>query len=1207
MNEASLSGLVEDAREEQRLAICSRAPLIVVSAGAGTGKTHTLARRFAWLLASDPDCKVDQILTLTFTQLAASEMRERIRGTLKSWHRADTPHLRDAIDRVDEAYISTIHSYALRVIRESGLELDIDPRSSIIGAPSEREFWNDLRWSAATRPDGRLPGKMPDEWEKYALSLFSDPGYPGLINYFGARELASLGRDSCELFGSMNRRPEDMRDFDPRLELAARERVASFLEGRWFSAWDEWQDRVFPSIGRFIDEPDAGNLPSALRGVRDRWRGAERSRETCRGFFADLVNNALSNLSGGKRAFKDAIEGALGKNLKEWRDERRGDAEVSATLFASPPYGEDEARVRRLLLAIAATFWKCWDSVRGELGALTFSDLVRYAGDVLAASKSYAARFRHIMVDEFQDTDELQDNMIGSLVRAWGDAGGPDGGTRTLFIVGDIKQSIYRFRHANPRLLARYAAAPEALGIPLSHSYRMSGRLMDGINMVFGHIWRDGVLEDADLRARYEPLLPPSDAPWWEERNGPDAPESPLEILVYPPAEEAAEGRDKKPEGPREDAKSRRMSLAGGLAARLREMSAGGTVVWDRKTTAFRPARWRDMAVLVPTRTPYREIELAFAREGVPVVFGSGREYFNRSEVRDIVGLLRLLDNPDDETALAGWMESPLSGLPPGTALCLAESARAAGSTLRDVFSREFGEHAARESKLRRTARLLGPSEALCALTEDGSWLDAYGAESRARVRANVRTAIDMAREYESSFGKLLPPCASYLEREMRGGEGAFEPDASREDIDAVRAMTVHASKGLEFPIVAIMGMEASPTGRRGGVGGRVSVSRQLGVVASRLPDGSASVTAKWHAVIERAEEMDESARLMYVAMTRAQDYLLCCGVLKRSLPSGGDWLGLLMEANDANGGPLPVTALSLRGVAARHRASPEPAKGAAQDALKAVPSGVPFRPRLARMSASAFSLISWCPAAYRARYRQGRALKWEMPDGDGYGGADLGSVAHWVLSRWDFDANSLTHCLPLEGGRELEDTLREMPAPLRHACGPQSNRKIILAWLGAFAATEAGNEMRSLRRAGALRRELAFSVRHAGTNLVGSIDAYWEDERGGHVRDWKITSRESAPEELYEAQMLFYAMACHIARPKLDVDVGIIFLRNDRLIGPPPVKIKKIDNWNDIGKNISTAAETALKGPFEGELERCESCPFKHDCDEANNCTLKI
>ncbi|MDR1917027.1 MAG: UvrD-helicase domain-containing protein [Synergistaceae bacterium] len=1202
MKETEYSGLIGDVREEQRLAICSRDPLIVVSAGAGTGKTHTLARRFAWLLASDPECCVDQILTLTFTQLAATEMRERIRDTLKAWYSADMPHLRDAIDRLDEAYISTIHSFALRVIRESGLELDLDPRSTIVNAPSEREFWHDLRWSIETRAAERMPGRMSDEWNLYAMSMRDDPAYTDFFNYFGATLLANLGRDACELFGSMNLHPEEIRDFDPGLESAAQERVASFLSDKWDSAWDTWQHGVFPAIEQILVGVGTSRLVDSLRTLWEKWREKPRSDEARRGFFVDLISNALANLTGG-RDLKRLIEQELGESLKKWRDDRRGDAEVTATLFVSPPYNEEERRVRKLLLGSAAVSWECWNSARQERGVLTFSDLVRYAGMVLAASKSYAGRFRHIMVDEFQDTDELQDNMIGALARAWPASNEPGGEiNRTLFIVGDIKQSIYRFRHANPKLLARYIGnAAKTRHIPLSHSYRMSGRMMDGINMFFGHVWRRGVVDDGDAHVKYEPLRPPTDAAWWKKRNGSEAPASPIEILLYSHAADDendandTEASTKKGEKTRESAKSMRHALAAGIALRLKEMVNRRDAVWDKRNLDFRPLRWRDITLLVPTRTSYRDIETAFALSDVPVIFGSSREYFNRGEVRDIVGLLRLLDTPDDEVSLAGWIESPFSGMSPGAALQLAETARCNGTALLEEFSARYPNFAQRVSQLRIKARLIGPSEALCSLLEDDSWLSSYSGESRVRARTNVRAAIDMVREYEGSFGRNLSACAHYLEREMTCGEEVSEPDTSGEDIDAVRVMTIHASKGLEFPAVVIMGMEASS--RRRGIG-RASVSKSLGVVANHLPDGSSSVTAKWHSAIERAEEMEESVRLLYVAMTRAQDYLLCCGVLNRSRAAGDDWLSLLLEANEANGNPLPTTIITGAALELTARRSAEP-MAAHVRADAASSDDRHFTPRLARMSASAYSLISWCPVAYRIRYRQGRELKWEMPDGDGYGGSDLGSVAHWTLSRWDFDSETISDYLPIKNGTSLEEMLREIPPYLRHVYSSYSNRKILREWLGRFASTDECREMMELNKKGSLRRELAFSIPHAGTNLVGSIDVYWEDERGSHIRDWKITPEQSAPHELYRAQILYYSMACHIARPGHEVDAGIIFLRHTKDDMTLSFEVEKIDDWDDISKNISKAAETALKGPFERAADRCESCPFKHDCQE--------
>ncbi|MDR2780030.1 MAG: UvrD-helicase domain-containing protein, partial [Synergistaceae bacterium] len=653
MKTSDLGKFIDDMREEQRLAIRSLAPVTVVSASAGTGKTRTLANRFAWLLATDPECGVDQILTLTFTNAAASEMRDRIRKTLSEWHSKGVSHLKDALERLDEAYISTIHAFALRVIRESGISLDVDPASRVVSEPMEREFWHDLKWRAQTGSMGKMAYSLPEEWRNFSRSLLENPAYMDFMNYYGAEALAGLGEDACNLYGSMNLRPEYLRDWDAAREASVRRQVESLTARTCGEVWDMWQYSVFGAIEPMLLNHSASKLSAAMKNFMNRWRGRERGPEAEREFFVSLVEDALANING-KSSLKDVISEFTG-SLSDWKKSMKPLVYLTSTLLKDPSYGEIEAGTRNLLNGTGALFWRCWDAARRERGALSFPDFVRYAAEAIAADPSYAARFRHIMVDEFQDTDELQDGIVRALAESW--PGGEEA-PRTFFIVGDIKQSIYRFRHANPRLFAGYMKNGDAISMPFS--YRMSGALMDGINMVFGHIWRDGVIRDDSLRVDYEALMPPSDAEWWKRRNSPPCPESPVEILLYSsePAQDDSE-RD------RELTAARRKKLALGLASRLSELANGNTLCWDKETSDFRPLNWSDIAVLVRARQHYSPLEEAFEESGIPAVFGSGRDYLNRGEVRDLVGFVRLLDMPDDERALAGWLESPLSGLNP--------------------------------------------------------------------------------------------------------------------------------------------------------------------------------------------------------------------------------------------------------------------------------------------------------------------------------------------------------------------------------------------------------------------------------------------------------------------------------------------------------------------------------------------------------------
>ncbi|MDR3253949.1 MAG: UvrD-helicase domain-containing protein [Synergistaceae bacterium] len=1196
--ERLLLPLIEGEREEQRLAIRSRRGLTVVSAGAGTGKTHTLARRFAWLLATDPDCRVDEILTLTFTQLAANEMRERIKATLRTWYdydRKNLGHLRDAIERVDEAYISTIHSFALRVIRESGLDLDIDPGSSLIGDAAESEFWDDYSWNLATLAADRVAASLPNEWRGRVYDFFRSPGCVPFLNYFGPHTIAMLAKEAGEVFGSKNEHPDDLFSFPAAREEQVESWIASALSPDVRELWDLWRDVVFPAIGEHLDgAKDA--FSGRIRELRDKWGAAshdERDDESERAFAVELIGRALSPLPG-KSKLKERIEDEIGEKLTDWRKRYERVADISGALFRSPPYSVEEAQARRLLLASAAIGWKIWDAYRLRAGGLSFSDLVRYAERILRDG-DYGLRFKHVMIDEFQDTDGLQDAMISSLA-----SGETKKDGRTLFVVGDIKQSVYRFRHADPGLFAGYIELGEldktggAIHIPLTCSFRMNGAMMDAINSVFGSLWRDGVIEARGARSvRYEPLMPPRDAPWWEERNSGASRTAPCEIFLCRNDSDLSMGEKRK-------------KLASGLAQKLRAIVDGGESIWDRAEKTFRPAKWSDIALLVPTRTPYLVIEEAFEEAGIPVVFGSGREYFNRGEVRDAVNLLRALDEPLDDYALAGWIESPFSGVKPLAALNLA-ILRCDGSPLLSSFSDHFPDETSRFMALRRRAHLAGPSSALLSLIEDQSWLAVYRAETRLRVMSNIRRAIEIARDYESSIGASLSGCADYLGRAMRGGEPVEEPDSSEQGGDFVQVKTVHASKGQEFPIVVLMGME-SPV--RSGTPRRASVSRRLGIVARKLPicsepgdsDEIESVLAKWHSFIEEMEETDEKERLMYVAMTRAQERLICCAVHDGKASEKNDknsWIEWLLRANDE--GKFPVTFVEPEAPSDGGRWMTRE-KSAELERRPASP--IPVEDdypglSLASLSATAYSLFIWCPAAYRMRYRQGRALRWNMSAGDGYGGADVGSLAHWVLSMWDFCPDSLGRFLPRGDIGEHDSFARGLPDFLRPIFASGRNRGVLRSWLAEFAETDECVKLRGVLEQGLLKRELPFSVPFGGVNLVGSIDVFWEDETGIHVRDWKITPAENAPDELYHEQVNFYALACRIAGLAGDgapVEPGLFYLRPSS----SPESLSKtwhVENWGLVESSVRRVAQEAASGPFEPTPGRCSGCPFKSYC----------
>lgn len=1185
----SILHLIASARPEQQRAIASVEPLVVVSAGAGTGKTHTLAMRFAWLLATNPDCRVEQILTLTFSEAASGEMRDRIRSTLQSWYQQEPRalgHLRDAIDRIDEAYISTIHSFALRVIRESGLNLDLDPASSIAPEPFKNAFWDEYRQMLDTVATDRLASLLEGEWISRARKWMDDEGFLELLNHFSPDTLTELAQKAGELFGSKGWNPEDLWHWREENDLQAKEQACALLRPYWDEAWDTWQS-AFSQIADAL-ESDTGTTSEGVRALYQKYNGHEDTPEARALLFIDAVLNALKNLPRGKDLKNDLSE-ALGEPPKSWRDDRVPVATLSRLLLQKPLFSGEEMRVRQFLLQSAAIGWQSWENARQLRSLLSFSDLIRYAGEALR-SRDDRMGFLHLMVDEFQDTDALQNALLEALWKP---------GENTLFLVGDLKQSIYRFRHANLRLFARYirrAQTQQGEHIPLNCSYRMNGPLIEYGNALFQNLWEKGVCSGENIP--YDPLLAPVDAPMWPRRNPKEHESTPsLEALI---AVHSAQIK------PAPSAGQKREALYEALAERFVELKESQTPIWDKRLKdpstgemgAFRPAQWGDFCVLAPSRTSYAPLEDAFDRHGIPAVFLANQSYYSRGEVLDLVHVLNALENPTHPLPLAGWMASPFSGLPPHCAVQFLQKAHEEGLPLHEVLKREEPRTWGRLNALRRIALLDAPSSALSELLNEPLWLRAFSGDARRRAYANVRRGVQLVREYENAMGRTLAGCADYLASELKKSAVQEEPEVFDVDAQVVRVMTMHASKGLEFPIVALAGLEqlVNRPARS-----RSVASLHCGVTFSALPDflipkedvPPTIVTSPLHAFLEKQEEIEERQRLFYVAVTRAQERVLLCGLAKEgedgSVVAPGSMLEWFLESTLCDAQKVRYIAVTGEEEKRRHAE-----KITEKNKIKTLALPVMKDSPLSRLSASAYALLRWCPRAYRLRYRQGRELIWELPDGDGIGGADLGSLAHYILERWDFDPQTLNYWLPKDLDQEaLEAKKRILPSFLRAEYHNNRSREALREWLLAFAAGDTARELRQQLEKRTLKRERPFRARCGESIFIGSIDLCWEAD-GLHIRDWKITPEQSAPQELYESQLLFYGGACHIMMPGKVRDIGLLYLRPNST-GPSLVHIAGID-WGAVVRDMHDAAQEAT-GELAPNRAHCSRCPWRNSC----------
>jgi len=1176
-----LDKLLAEARPEQREAVTAPEPLVVVGAGAGTGKTKTLAWRFLWALLAFPETRVENILTLTFTEKAAREMRDRIAKMLESTRKdAETlgledaaARLADARNRLDEAYISTIHAFALRVIRESGLALPLDPGAGLVSPPQEEAFWENFSSVLDSLDPKEAARGLPEPWRTRAESLAGSPELAEAVNAWNPENLAAFAREAVGLHGSRGLDPEALWDWDPAQDEAVRAFLLAEHRLLWVDRLALFRGTVFPGLGDL--SRDKTKLAFRVSEFREKWDGPDPEAETAERLL-EFLEDLDSTLKGASGKLKETLAALMGETPADTREELRKELPLARSLVKG--LSEEEKAARRTACRCAAIAWARWEQVKGSSGTLTFDDLICYAADAVSANPSYGNRFRHILVDEVQDTDPLQDALIEALRKS---------GRGRLFMVGDLKQSIYRFRHAEPSLFAghirRAMAGGEGRYVLLDRSYRMRQELVRFVNDCFGPPWADEL--GRNLGVAYEALVGPSDAPWWEARNALTTPAVSLLLETHR-------------EDPESEEKEKKAAVRSRLAARLASQLASlrGEPAWDKEHCTLRPLEWRDMAVLVPGRNHYPSLQDAFEAAGIPSVFQKSQGFFSRGEVFDLVEMLRALAEPDDRLALSGWLVSPFSGLSKEEALLLAGVPEKGNPPLRSRLEEEAPEVARRFDSLRAKALLAGPATVLESLLEDPAALKTAPPSDRPRMAANLARAAALAREFTAARGPSLAACAAALGSALRSALPAEEPDFMAEDEDVVRVMTVHSAKGLEFPVVAVMGLDDA--GRGNGRGGPLVPSVPLLGVTTSLPgdDAPPAQAVLWHRALEKGALDEESERLFYVAATRAQDVLLLCGICPldgetgEANPKEGSWLSMLAGSH-----PLMVErAISLaseRAEVVTTTAHGSPGEAPLPGPELELPAPAPT---LASVSATGYALYAACPRAWRLQVRQGLELAWEKPDSGEPGGPDLGSLAHRILAEWDFTRESLDRLLPAELEGPTDRALLRLPPELRAPARRDEKRSSLRSILSAFLETPAGRELAAAHRQGILKREWPFRLPlENGPAMAGVIDALWEENGTVHIRDYKLGQASPFMEGLGTRQLAFYGAVANRLFPGRKVDLSLLFLKAIGESSVPPGSVSP----EQVEEAVRAMAREGVTGPFPPNLEACPACPWKETC----------
>lgn len=1194
--------------EQRRSAIENLDRHQFLDAGAGCGKTSVLVAHYVRILERTEDLSPHQILAATFTRKAAAEMKERLRAECRARAVGGSSRWREIARDLESAPIDTIHGICSRILHESAVAAQVDPQFGVVEGADQALLLEDcvrrslLNRLAADEPTAaRLLGSLPlPAAVSSIVGLINDRTRLGHYWAEGSRE-----RDVQRLWEHWREEAERSVESGWR-ELLASDEWRSALAALQ-SAWpQDDRDTLAPILAeirdvvlRAIDHkgPVAPAL-EALIGLR------KHNRKTTSGSAKNWEPEALKAARKAVSAFATASS-EVGKQVTNLyallpREEHRALAELTVALMEETAAAEaaytQEKRVRAVM-----------DYADLQIGV---RELWERRPDVLAA---YQRRFRHVLIDELQDTDELQKAVLWPLA---------EGGARR-FVVGDVKQSIYRFRNADVTVFNRVrqemqgdaASAVNRLEV----NFRSTPALTAFFNELFSHPAVMGTEAGAEYEAAYEAIR--------AQRTTSEREVVEVLLLTGDNADDAS--------SPKLSVRDARSWEARTLAERIREMvvgSAGLTIgeVHADGTEERRPVQFRDIAMLFRSTSDIGLYEHALREAGVPYYVVSGRGFYHRQEVQDVLNCLRALENPRDGVSLIGALRSPLFGLSDETLLWLRQLPgswwqrlrRAAGATEGEPWVHLSADQlqavrfaAALMMDLRARKNHLSPARLISELVERTGVSGALAAQFGGRQAvSNLRKLSDLAGAEDLSGSFSLRRFIRRLkDLEVREEREGLAPVAE-EQSDVVKLLTIHTAKGLEWPVVIVPDLQRKTGGFAQPVyshpcEGLVATSpRDRGDSPADLPAIAHNIKAR-----NRAEELAEARRLFYVACTRARDYLVLSsgvegrndetplrwllgflGLAPKDLPEsrlqvGDGWQGRL-EVRRVTGVPLALGSTRSPSPASESEAADPAAAAAIEARIRPIPLQHHGRQRF---SVTQLTRYLDCPRRYELRYVLGvpeEAVKWRGPESPRQLTAlEFGDVVHRILRLVGTGGTERLQRLAQEGLR--------LDAHLARRAGQELPR--IIATVQAFLDTPLYREVVAPARR--LRTEMTVLVQQGGNPgylLEGKLDALAEDSGGAtHLLDYKTGQPSADAVREHSLQLALYAGAVADLRGTAPASAAVVYLTP----GAAEVHPLEAEAMLVAREQAQTAVAAIREGRFEASPgPRCVGCPLRWACTDA-------
>jgi ATP-dependent helicase/nuclease subunit A len=848
---------------------------VVVTAGAGTGKTRLLVDRLLHLLMRDPEVKLTQTIALTFTNKAANEMKIRLRERLGSYLAArldreptsprdeetqrelrslmERYHLSkerldrralEALRQIERSEIGTIHSFAATLLRLYPMESGVDPQFLEDDGTRFERLFNEL-WGLWLDQELSYQGARRDDWKR-------------VLRKIGLDEIRALASSLCS----------EVVDLQRLTAIAHEERTPEPILN-WLKSLEQ---RASLLLQRHLENRSNEKLVRASHAILQRFLRAE---------------------DGELEIDRDSLSGSINRNLKGWPDEDVEEAQEIVRVATALCQVDDSLTC--CLCDILIPFVEDFREAFTREGTISFDGLLARARtlvrDYPLVREELKRRFKAILIDEFQDTDPIQYEIliyvaeeIGQQAKDWRRVKLTPG---KIFVVGDPKQSIYAFRRADIEayleVVEKIIKVQNGTECHLTTNFRSHGNILDTVNGVFSRL----IQSREGLQPAYVAIQP---APLSGNRNSNQSPLPFRKVTI----------RKVQGESERLNINLARRLEAESLARWLEEEVLGKAQILDEegRTRLVQP---KDVAILLRKLTEVHHYLEPLRRRGLPYVVEGERHFYAAQEVIDAVNLLRTVENPHDRLALVGVLRSPLG------ALTDAEIYELHRQRLLDYRTGELFK----ESKKKPFADVKELYEALCRLHRETRFLPVgeaiahvfgslpirllaassfHGEQAVANLEKLRQQAELIGREGLGTLKEVIGRLGSRVLEIREEAESAL----AEENLDAIRILSIHKSKGLEFPVVVLAECHTVPnqTSERDPAALHDWSTNLVGLRTTSYW----SLPGLYIAERARRREEEEQKRVLYVAMTRAREHLMIsCAPTERRYP--GSYLSMLEES----------------------------------------------------------------------------------------------------------------------------------------------------------------------------------------------------------------------------------------------------------------------------------------------------------------------